>query len=79
MHIVHVACISLTRYYATSSGKVFHGGLPPNFDYPQSWSDVPLQQDKCECAVPVVTPPGPPPGIFPVNMSCEFVTLPPGT
>lgn len=25
-------------YYATSLGKVFHPDLPPNFDYPASWT-----------------------------------------
>lgn len=39
-------------YYTTSIGKVFHHNLPPNDDYPQSWSDVPLTQTKHDCGPP---------------------------
>ena len=45
-------------YYATSCGKVMHPHLPPNFDYPASWSDEPYFLAKPNC---------------PNNtMSCEF-------
>ena len=36
-------------YYASSSGKVFHPELPANFDFPHSWSDQPILQDKASC------------------------------
>ena len=48
-------------YYVTSVGKVFHEFLPPNFDYPQSWSDAPFYPTKPPC-------PGPGNG----NMSCPL-------
>jgi iduronate 2-sulfatase len=41
-------------YYATASGKVFHDccgtGAASHFDYPRSWSDVPVLQTKFPCA-----------------------------
>jgi iduronate 2-sulfatase len=36
-------------FYTTSSGKIFHDGLPAGLDYPASWSDVPIMQDKYDC------------------------------
>ena len=36
-------------YFAASSGKVFHPDLPRNFDYPRSWSELPVCQDKYSC------------------------------
>lgn len=36
-------------YYASSSGKVFHPDLPTNFDFPRSWSDQPILQNKTSC------------------------------
>ena len=36
-------------YYTTSVGKVFHPGLPKDFDYPKSWSDVPYFPVKPQC------------------------------
>lgn len=36
-------------YYTTSLGKVFHRDLPANFDYPQSWSDPPIDVPKPVC------------------------------
>eukprot|EP00041_Stephanoeca_diplocostata_P024992 m.644277 g.644277 ORF g.644277 m.644277 type:complete len:649 (+) comp22647_c0_seq16:193-2139(+) len=36
-------------YYTTSSGKVFHPQLPANLDFPQSWSDRPVLQEKFSC------------------------------
>lgn len=38
------------NYYTTSLGKIFHPFLPPHYDFPQSWSDLPLNPDKPECA-----------------------------
>jgi len=32
-----------------SFGKVFHPNLPPNFDYPQSWTQQPFFVDKIDC------------------------------
>jgi arylsulfatase A-like enzyme len=52
-------------YYATSSGKVFHPSLPANFDYPRSWSDEPVLQNKWACQ----------PGVALSNvsyMACEY-------
>lgn len=39
-------------YYASSSGKVFHPSFPTNFDYPASWSDQPILQEKYDCSPP---------------------------
>jgi iduronate 2-sulfatase len=36
-------------YYVTGVGKVFHPLLPPNDDFPQSWSDVPFAPSKDAC------------------------------
>jgi len=36
-------------YTVRSYGKVFHPSLPPNFDYPQSWTHVPFFQEKPTC------------------------------
>lgn len=36
-------------YYTTSVGKIFHPGLPKDFDYPRSWSDEPFFPIKPSC------------------------------
>eukprot|EP00729_Bicosta_minor_P018330 gene18330-30586_t len=36
-------------YFTASSGKVFHPNLPPNYDYPASWSIPAVLQEKDEC------------------------------
>ena len=44
-------------YYATAAGKVFHDccgtGSPSHFDFPRSWSDIPVLQTKFPCSDPV--------------------------
>lgn len=42
-------------YYTTSVGKVFHPRLPPDFDFPKSWSDVPIMPDKPACPFNTMT------------------------
>lgn len=51
-------------FYTTSSGKVFHPSLPADFDYPRSWSDVPVLQSKSECKTPDQ--------VWPATMFCEL-------
>jgi iduronate 2-sulfatase len=36
-------------YFAASSGKVFHPSYPPQFDFPKSWSELPVCQQKDVC------------------------------
>jgi hypothetical protein len=56
--------------------QVFHPKLPANDDYPASWSDQPLFQQKFDCAM--VPPPAtshlPQSGVDAVRMSCEYTS-----
>eukprot|EP00055_Hartaetosiga_balthica_P002088 m.2733 g.2733 ORF g.2733 m.2733 type:complete len:581 (-) comp1917_c0_seq1:235-1977(-) len=37
------------NYFTSAIGKVFHPDLPPNFDYPKSWSEQPYFPLKDQC------------------------------
>ena len=37
-------------FHTLSFGKVFHPDLPPNFDFPASWSEMPQMPLKPDCA-----------------------------
>eukprot|EP00943_MAST-04B_sp_MAST-4B-sp1_P002911 g2911.t1 len=39
----------MSNFYTSSVGKIFHPNLPPNFDYPKSWSDLPFFPVKPQC------------------------------